>query len=174
MRSRIASFRSRSPDFARIARSRAVSTGSPRTAIDAETGLIKLTTTLLHTSGEWIASDWPVCAVAETATPHRMGAALTYARRYALFTLVAWRLDPTAAHDIEARLASYGFDQHAISTEAYFQAREVFSLFEALLNGAQLRRLMLLRELKNFRQTGIGNNAKRRLVDDPSTAPSSL
>ncbi len=39
-------------------------------------------------SGEWIASDWPVCAIAETATPHRMGAALTYARRYALLTLV--------------------------------------------------------------------------------------
>jgi hypothetical protein len=39
-------------------------------------------------SGEWIASDWPVCAISETATPHRMGAALTYARRYGLFTLV--------------------------------------------------------------------------------------
>jgi ERF superfamily len=38
--------------------------------------------------GKWIASDWPVCAISETATPHRMGAALTYARRYALFTLV--------------------------------------------------------------------------------------
>jgi hypothetical protein len=43
---------------------------------------------LAHASGEWIASDWPVCAIADTATPHRMGAALTYARRYALFTLV--------------------------------------------------------------------------------------
>jgi hypothetical protein len=43
---------------------------------------------LAHSSGEWIASDWPVCAVSETATPHRMGTALTYARRYALFTLV--------------------------------------------------------------------------------------
>ncbi|MGR4925924.1 ERF family protein [Bradyrhizobium sp. 187] len=58
------------------------------TAIDADTGLIRLSTTLLHTSGEWIASDWPVCPVADTAAPHRMGAALTYARRYALFTLV--------------------------------------------------------------------------------------
>jgi ERF superfamily len=37
---------------------------------------------------KWIASDWPVCAVAETERPHRMGAALTYARRYTLFTLV--------------------------------------------------------------------------------------
>ena len=58
------------------------------TAIEPETGLIKLTTTLLHTSGEWISSDWPVCPASETMAPHRMGAALTYARRYALFTLV--------------------------------------------------------------------------------------
>src|SRR4051795_1774014 len=46
------------------------------TAIEPETSLIKLTTPLLHTSGEWISSDWPVCPTSETATPHRMGAAL--------------------------------------------------------------------------------------------------
>jgi hypothetical protein len=33
-----------------------------------------LTTMLAHSSGEWIASDWPVCPVAETANPQRMGA----------------------------------------------------------------------------------------------------
>ena len=58
------------------------------TTIDNEAGLIRLTTTLAHSSGEWISSDWPICAISETASPHRMGAALTYARRYALFTLV--------------------------------------------------------------------------------------
>jgi hypothetical protein len=58
------------------------------TAIDRESGLVRLTTILAHASGEWISSDWPVCPVSETAVPHRMGAALTYARRYALFTLV--------------------------------------------------------------------------------------
>jgi hypothetical protein len=58
------------------------------TAIDADSGLIRLTTTLVHASGEWVSSDWPVCPVSETAAPHRLGAALTYARRYALFTLV--------------------------------------------------------------------------------------
>jgi hypothetical protein len=42
----------------------------------------------VHASGEWVSSDWPVCPVGETAVPHRLGAALTYARRYALFTLV--------------------------------------------------------------------------------------
>jgi ERF superfamily len=58
------------------------------TSIDESAGIIRLKTVLAHASGEWIASDWPVCAISETAAPHRMGAALTYARRYALFTLV--------------------------------------------------------------------------------------
>src|SRR5262249_28118134 len=58
------------------------------TAVDQAAGMVNLTTVLAHASGEWIASDWPVCPVTETANPQRMGAALTYARRYALFTLV--------------------------------------------------------------------------------------
>ena len=58
------------------------------TSTDPAAGVIMLTTMLAHASGEWIASDWPVCPITETAVPHRMGAALTYARRYALFTLV--------------------------------------------------------------------------------------
>jgi hypothetical protein len=58
------------------------------TSIDETAEIVRLRTVLAHASGEWIASDWPVCAISETSTPHRMGAALTYARRYALFTLV--------------------------------------------------------------------------------------
>jgi ERF superfamily len=58
------------------------------TSIDAAGGPVRLTTLLAHSSGEWISSDWPMCPVAETSAPHRMGAALTYARRYALFALV--------------------------------------------------------------------------------------
>src|SRR5258706_3244427 len=58
------------------------------TDIDRANGMVNLTTTLLHTSGEWISSDWPVCQLSETPAPRRMGAALTYARRYALFTMV--------------------------------------------------------------------------------------
>jgi ERF superfamily len=58
------------------------------TALDKAAGIVNLTTMLAHASGEWIASDWPVCAIADMASPQRMGAALTYARRYALFTLV--------------------------------------------------------------------------------------
>src|SRR5450830_683839 len=58
------------------------------TAIDQVAGTVNLTTVLAHASGEWIASDWPVCSLSDMATPRRMGAALTYARRYALFTMV--------------------------------------------------------------------------------------
>src|SRR5690349_15632919 len=58
------------------------------TSIDEAAGIVRLSTVLAHASGEWIASDWPVCAISGTAVPHRMGAALTYARRYGLFTLV--------------------------------------------------------------------------------------
>jgi hypothetical protein len=58
------------------------------TSIDQPAGIVCLSTVLAHASGEWIASDWPVCAISETVIPHRMGAALTYARRYSLFTLV--------------------------------------------------------------------------------------
>lgn len=58
------------------------------TEIDATNGLVNLTTLLIHTSGEWISSNWPICRLSEISAPRRMGAALTYARRYALFTLV--------------------------------------------------------------------------------------
>lgn len=58
------------------------------TAIDETTGYISLTTILLHASGEWISSNWPVCPAGQVEAPHRMGAALTYARRYALFALI--------------------------------------------------------------------------------------
>jgi len=67
--------------------SRKSSSNAQATAIDPAVGMVNLTTMLAHASGEWIASDWPV-RPAGTANPHRMGAALTYARRYALFALL--------------------------------------------------------------------------------------
>jgi len=58
------------------------------TSTDPVAGMINLTTTLAHASGEWIASEWPVCALTEISVLHRLGAALTYARRHGLFPLV--------------------------------------------------------------------------------------
>src|SRR3569832_1130606 len=58
------------------------------TRIEAATGQVRLTALLAQASGEWISSDWPVCASKHTEAPHRMGAALTNARRHALLALV--------------------------------------------------------------------------------------
>lgn len=58
------------------------------TRTEQMSGQIHLTTLLAHASGEWISSDLPVCSGKDVEAPHRMGAALTYARRYALFALV--------------------------------------------------------------------------------------
>jgi hypothetical protein len=77
------------------------------TAIDQAARIVNLTTVLAHSSGEWIASDWPICPIAEIETPHRMGAALTYARRYALFTLVGIAAAVVKWHFLDGSV--YGF-----------------------------------------------------------------
>ena len=74
------------------------------TVIDKDTGLVRLTTVLAHSSGEWVSSEWPACPITDTASPQRMGAALTYARRYALFTLVGI----AGEDDIDAPDLSHG------------------------------------------------------------------
>src|SRR5207302_9640462 len=80
------------------------------TGLDAAAGLIHLTTLLAHSSGEWMSSEWPVCPVGESAAPHKMGAALTYARRYALFTLVGIAgEDDLDAPDLALPTVSPGF-----------------------------------------------------------------
>jgi hypothetical protein len=58
------------------------------THMDRDRGLVLLTTTIAHSSGEWISALWPVCHITDIGHPKLMGAALTYARRYCLFTMV--------------------------------------------------------------------------------------
>jgi ERF superfamily len=88
------------------------------TIIDQDIQTVSLTTVLAHASGEWIASDWPVCTLSDMAAPRRMGAALTYARRYSLFTLVGIAgeddLDSPdlAGQPTEGKKAGNGFDPH--------------------------------------------------------------
>ncbi|MCK1643005.1 ERF family protein [Bradyrhizobium sp. 157] len=75
-------------DIVRKALSRQEIATIQTTRVDLQSGQVHLTTLLAHSSGEWISADWPICAAKDTEAPHRMGAALTYARRYALFALV--------------------------------------------------------------------------------------
>lgn len=50
-----------------------------------------LTTTLLHTSGEWISSTQPL--VLDKENPQGQGSAITYARRYALMSMIGMVAD---------------------------------------------------------------------------------
>jgi hypothetical protein len=122
------------------------------TSIDKDAGLVRLTTVLAHASGEWISSDWPVCAISDTAAPHRMGAALTYARRYALFTLVGIAgEDDLDAPDLDTTNAPAGFGQGAD-------------------NGAQSNRFAVLNEsLTGRRAKRFTGLSKPILNDDEST-----
>jgi ERF superfamily len=87
------------------------------TSIDKDAGMVRLTTVLAHASGEWISSDWPVCAISDVAAPHRMGAALTYARRYALFTFVGIAgEDDLDAPDLRAPASANGLRPSPRST----------------------------------------------------------
>ena len=39
------------------------------TAVDPAAGIVTLTTVVAHSSGEWIASDWPVCGIRRRRRP---------------------------------------------------------------------------------------------------------
>jgi hypothetical protein len=106
------------------------------TDIDKEAGLLRLTTVLAHSSGEWISSDWPVCQISDIASAQRVGAALTYARRYALFTLVGIAgeddldapdlgADPTpTAQSVRPNRQRNGQDEAGAKADHYRKRRE--------------------------------------------------
>lgn len=54
------------------------------TSLNPDTGIFLLHTRLLHSSGQWIEASYPI----PTGKAQEMGSALTYARRYSLFSLV--------------------------------------------------------------------------------------
>ncbi len=57
---------------------------------DGEATGAYLVTKILHTSGQWICSDYPL---PQGATPQQMGSALTYARRYSLSAITGTAAD---------------------------------------------------------------------------------
>ena len=72
----------------------------------------------------------------------------------------AWRDDPQAAGEIEARLRRHGFDDGALNAEIFCQARSVFASLEKLLHAAQNRRIRLLREIHSRRQAANAPRSK--------------
>lgn len=145
------------------------------TSVDQAAGSVNLTTILAHASGEWIASDWPVCPISETAIPQRMGEALTYARRYGLFTLVgiageddrdAPNLNPLPTQGLGA--ATPKNDRGGSLNGSRFSRRADIKLAEPPLNpvASQDLRDRLITEINNL-ETGdtAATWAHRRLAE---------
>ena len=68
-------------------------------------------------------------------------------------TAAQWRDDPVAAFEIEHRLHALGCDAATLDAETFLQAREAFATFDLLMQSAQHRRIVLLRELNGRRYT---------------------
>ena len=68
----------------------------------ADANIVKMTTMLIHASGEWIESD-PLQVQARDAAPQAIGSCLTYLRRYQLAAMVGIAPEDDDAEAAEGR-----------------------------------------------------------------------
>jgi hypothetical protein len=78
--------------------------------------------------------------------------AMPMVRLHARRTANEWRDDPAAASEIEARLRRSQFLNTDINAEVFVQARELFAMFDQLMQSAQSRRIGLMREISVRRE----------------------
>jgi hypothetical protein len=86
-------------------------------------------------------------------------------RQHARRAAADWRTDPQAAVDIETHPERNGFDQIDINAQVNAQERELFVMFDQLMQSAQSCRLALLREICVRRQFARRARAAVRMVD---------
>jgi hypothetical protein len=84
-------------------------------------GNIVILTRLVHGSGQWLESEYPVCAIG--ADHQKMGGALTYSRRYALCTLLGIAADEDT--DGEHAAAPNGEGQRSLRSAPQRQPEKV-------------------------------------------------
>lgn len=113
-----------------------------------ETGMI-LSTKLMHSSGEWLGSEYPLPV---SARPQEFGSALTYAKRYSLASIVGVSAD----EDDDANAAQGNGAQRTTLPKA--KARDIYAKLQAEIDGAT--------DVAALRQWGT--EAKERIEVMPS------
>jgi hypothetical protein len=111
-----------------------------------ESGCICLRTTLMHTSGQWIASQ--LTMKAENVSPQKIGSVITYARRYALAALLG-----VGQEDDDAQAAQDAYEKQTrkAQKEAVQQVRQQAAANNVdPLTTEQLKALMA-----RFRERGV-------------------
>jgi hypothetical protein len=73
------------------------------------------------------------------------------ARHHTKLNAEQWQTDPIANAEIENRLSRHGFDDESVNAEVLIQSRELFMIFDGLMQTAQSRRIVLLREINRRR-----------------------
>src|SRR5262245_32515400 len=82
----------------------------------ADANLVRMTTMLLHSSGEWIESD-PLQVQSRDAAPQAIGSCLTYLRRYQLAAMVGIAPEDDDAEAAEGRaLQTPAFQRAPVAT----------------------------------------------------------
>jgi hypothetical protein len=108
-------------------------------AVDATGDKLTLNTTLLHSSGEWIGSTYPINPVKND--PQGIGSAVSYGRRYSLMALLGIAAeddDGEAAHGRTAKVdVTTGEVKKAQPKWTDEQRTEVGSWFNAIVQGVE-------------------------------------
>jgi hypothetical protein len=113
--------------------------GFTQTMYATDTALF-LETTLRHTSGQWISSEYPLPM---GATPQQLGSALTYARRYSLSSIACIAAD----EDDDAEEAN------KIERISQAQADRLIELCEDV--GADRKKFMTYFQITNLRELPV-------------------
>lgn len=94
-----------------------------------EAGMV-LSTKLMHSSGEWLGSEYPLPM---SARPQEFGSALTYAKRYSLASIVGVSAD----EDDDANAAQGASNGAARATLPKAKARDIYAKLQAEIDGAE-------------------------------------
>lgn len=134
-------------------------------ATKAHESVIILHTRIMHTSGQWIESTYPVSGLEKHQA---MGSALTYARRYALFAMVgvAGEDDDDGNSAAEAKPAPKPKAKNVVSPE---DSEKIYSSMVQVINMAKS-----LEDLKNWANDEKNKTAKSLMLAEHQSSISEV
>ena len=123
-------------------------------ATKLEDGMIVLYTRLMHPSGQWIESTYPVCGLDKHQA---MGSALTYARRYTIFAMagVAGEDDDDGNTAAEVKAPPKRAPK---PVEPSLSPEDSANLYETMLSS--LNMVSTMQELNQWAKENQGNKVK--------------
>jgi hypothetical protein len=124
-----------------------------------EDGHIILATRLLHKSGQWLESDYPVTAYSK---PQEQGSAITYARRYAVTALLG-----IAAEDDDDGAAAQAGESKARAVEPAPPSPDAGAILDLAME-VQLIRGGTMDDIIRKASSFVGDDGKEKFFTDPT------